>query len=134
VVPWALLIRLVLRVLAGMFLWRTAASRRRGVAPTMRGRAASRHLGGVPSLMAIREGAAIGWRAASLVAFAAAAAVLLSAGVTLTVLSPRWIGIALLVLAAAAICFAAVELRIVVRILQARRRRRREQALRAQIN
>ena len=132
--PWALLVRLLVRVLAGVFLWRVTGSRRSGAAGRPVPPPAASRLGTMPSASAIRESAALGWHVTAVAAFAAVAAVLLTAGTTLTVLSPRWLGIALLVLAAAAVTVAVLELRALVRLIAARRRARRAQALRSQIS
>jgi hypothetical protein len=131
--PWALVIRLLIRVLAGMFLWRTASARR-GHGTPVRGTPPHSRLGHVPSIDAVREGATLGWRLTALTVFIAATAVLVSAGVTLTVLSPRWLGITLLVLATACAVVAGLELRLVLRVLEARRKRRQAQSLRAKIS
>src|SRR5579884_2832602 len=131
--PWTLLARMLIRVLAGMFIWRTATGRRaagRGVPAA----AERSRLDPGATINSIREGARLGWRLVSLIVFLAAAAMLLSAGTTLTVLSPRWLGITLLVLALAAAVVAVIDLRGVLRILHARRRRREDQSLRARVS
>jgi hypothetical protein len=77
---------------------------------------------GIPD---IREGARLAGFAVAFLAFGAAALVLTSAGTTLTVLTPRWLGITFLVIAA---LFAAGAVREVIwlrRGVALRRRRRR---------
>jgi hypothetical protein len=81
---------------------------------------------GMPDVL---EGARLAGFALALAAFGAAALVLTSAGTTLTVLSPRWLGIAFLVLAA---LFAAGAVREGIwlrRAVTLRRRRRRVERL-----
>jgi alkylation response protein AidB-like acyl-CoA dehydrogenase len=81
-------------------------------------------LGGV-AVPDVLEGARLAALGLALLAFAAAALVLTSAGTTLTVLSPRWLGITMLVVAA---LFAAGAVREAVwlrRGLALRRRKRR---------
>jgi len=78
------------------------------------------------------EGARLAGRAAALVAFAGFASVLVAAGTTLTALGPRWLGIALLVVAGLFVAAAAVELRVVLRLRTLWRRRRYEEHLRRQ--
>jgi hypothetical protein len=77
----------------------------------------------------VREGAKLAGFALALLAFGAAAVVLTSAGTTLTVLTPRWLGITFLVLAA---LFAAGAVREGIwlrRGVALRRRRRRVERL-----
>jgi Flp pilus assembly protein TadB len=132
--PWALLIRLATRVLAGMFIWRTATARRNAGAMPVAGRRQRTRLDAAASVRAIREGATLGWRTAATAVLCVAAAVLITGGVTLTVLSPRWLGITMLVLAAFAVMLATLEARLVWRQVAERRRRRRQQALRSQVS
>ena len=132
--PIALIVRLLLRLLTGLFIWRVASARRAGGAPPVRGPAPRGRLGTLPNGAVIREGAAIGWRVVSLIAFLAFAVVLTSAGVTLIVLSPQWLGIALAVLAVASLVAAGFDARVLFRLLEARRRRRSQQALRSHVS
>ena len=138
--PWAVLVRMIARLAAGLLIWRTASARRNPVpgsptAPLRSPRAAAAaRLGSDDVLRQLRESASLGWRALSAVAFLLAATVLTTGGVTLTVLSPRWLGIALLTLAAAALVLAAVEGLAARRLLSARLRRRRDAALRRQVS
>lgn len=132
--PWALLLRMFARIAAGLFVWRVATARRGAFrtapnaapvgAPPPPARLRSRG-----AAAAIREGAVLGWRAVSLVAFIVAAVVLITAGSTLTVLTPRWLGGVLLGLAAAALVAAFLEARVVHRLLAMRRQRRRQERL-----
>jgi|SRR5579884_547288 len=135
--PWALLTRVLVRLLASMLAWRVAGSRRGAAVP--RGPAQRRAPGPArvdarEAVTTLREGASIGWRLATAAAFLAAAGVLISAGVTLTVLSPRWLGITLLALALAALTATAFDVRAAARLLLARRRRRHERRLREQLS
>ena len=134
--PWALLIRAIARVAAALFVWRLATSRRgpyrtagggaaRPVAPASR----PSRLRGRGTAAAIREGALAGWRVASFAAFLIAAIVLITAGATLSVLSPRWLGGVLLGLALLALAAAFLEARMVFALLAARRRRRHDERL-----
>ncbi|HYL72016.1 MAG TPA: hypothetical protein VEY89_12010, partial [Candidatus Dormibacteraeota bacterium] len=66
--------------------------------------------------------------------FLVAAVVLLTAGVTTTVLSPRWLGGLLLALSLASLCVAVLEVRAGLTLLAARRRRRRDQDLRGSLS
>jgi hypothetical protein len=117
--PLALILRLLTRValVAGVVLFRRRARGRVPVPPSHRtpgtggpGSAGAGTLAellralGISSRMGRRvpdvvEGARLAGIALALAAFGAAGFVLLSAGTTLTVLGPRWVGIVLLVLA-----------------------------------
>lgn len=77
---------------------------------------------GVPEAL---ESARLAGLALAMLAFAAAALVLVSAGTTLTVLSPRWLGVVMLVLAALFIAAAVREGAWLRRAAALRRRRRR---------
>ena len=139
--PWSVLVRMIARVVAGLFFWRMATARR----------GAYRTAGGPPlqdtppqpkpgridtrdAVRRLREGASLGWRAFAATTLVVATALLVTGGVTLTVLTPRWLGIVLLVLAAVALAAAAVEVLAARRLLALRRRRRRETELRRQIS
>ncbi|MDB5065805.1 MAG: hypothetical protein JWM18_2239 [Chloroflexi bacterium] len=77
----------------------------------------------------VAESARIGVRVVLLTGFLGAFAVLLTAGTTATTLGPRWLGIVLLVLAAAALVLALRELRAAWRLRVAQVRRRRAERL-----
>ena len=77
----------------------------------------------------VLEGARLAGLAAALLAFAVAALVLISAGTTLTVLTPRWLGIVMLGLAALLAAGAVREGVWLRRGLALRRRRRRVERL-----
>lgn len=137
--PWTLVLRYIARIAAGMLVWRMATARRGAgyTAPPREPRAAPEqrparldHAGVATRL---RETASIGWRVFSAVMLLVAAALLTSGGVTLTALSPRWLGIAMLVLAGAALVAAAVDLLGVRTLLRARQRRLSAEALRRQV-
>jgi hypothetical protein len=133
-VPWALLIRMFARIAAGLFLWRVATARRGAYRTAPNGAPVGAppppaRLRGRGAAAAIREGAVLGWRAVSLVAFIVAAVVLVTAGSTLTVLTPRWLGGVLLGLAVVSIVAAFLEARVVYRLLAVRRQRRRQERL-----
>lgn len=132
--PWALLIRLLIRIAAGMFVWRRATARRRGAGPAVAGAQKPSRLGPMPSAEAIRDTAAAGWHLVAVAALLAASAVLVSAGTTLTVLSPRWLGITLLVCALLAAVTAGFEVRSLRRLLVRRRQERDAETLRRQLS
>jgi hypothetical protein len=77
----------------------------------------------------VAESARIGVRVVLLTGFLGAFAVLLTAGTTAATLGPRWLGIVLLVLAAAALVLALRELRAAWRLRLAQVRRRRAERL-----
>ncbi len=77
----------------------------------------------------VLEGARLAGIAAALLTFSAATLVLISAGTTLTVLSPRWLGIVMLVLASAFAAGAVREGVALRRGLTLRRRRRHMERL-----
>ena len=81
------------------------------------------------ALRMVTEVAAIGVRVVLVAGFLAAFAVLLTAGTTATTLGPRWLGVGLLVLAAAALVLALRELRVAWRLRLAQVRRRRAERL-----
>ena len=136
--PWSAIIRTIVRIAAGLFVWRAATARRGAyrtaggpplqTAPPRAGRIDTRD-----AVRRLREGASLGWRLLASTALLAGTALLIAGGVTLAVLTPRWLGILLLVLAAGALTAAAVELRALLRLLALRRRRRRDTELRRQI-
>jgi hypothetical protein len=144
--PFAVIARIVTRLLlvAGVIVFRRRARGRVPVPPPYRtpGMGAGEH----PSLSEwmralllgdrwarrvprVVEGARLAGFALALAAFGAAAMVLLSAGTTLTVLGPRWVGVGLLILSA---LFAVAAVREGVwlrRGVMLRRRRRRSERL-----
>jgi hypothetical protein len=81
------------------------------------------------ALRMVTEVAAIAVRVVLVAGFLAAFAVLLTAGTTATTLGPRWLGVGLLVLAAAALVLALRELRVAWRLRLAQVRRRRAERL-----
>ena len=137
--PWTLVLRYIARIAASLLFWRLATARRAAAytAPAQAGRPAPAPPP-APRLQSavatrLRETASIGWRAFSAAVLLVATALLTSGGVTLTALSPRWLGIALLVLAAIALSAAVVDLLGVRSLLRARQRRVSAEALRRQV-
>ena len=137
--PWTLVLRYVARIAASLLFWRLATARRAAAytAPPQPGRpaAAAPPPPRLQSAVAtrLRETASLGWRAFSAAVLLVATALLTSGGVTLTALSPRWLGIAMLVLAAVALTAAVVDLLGVRALVRARRRRLGAEALRRQV-
>ena len=137
--PWTMLLRYVARIAASLLFWRLATARRGA------GYAGAPHAGATAQPPApprldlgdtaarLRETPSLGWRAFAAAVLLIATALLTTGGVTLTVLSPRWLGITLLALAATALVAAMVEFAGVRSLLRARRRRRSADALRRQI-
>lgn len=138
--PWTILLRYVVRIAASLLFWRLATARRGAgyaAAPRDGGTApppAPPRLDRGATAVRLRESASLGWRAFAAAVLLIATALLASGGVTLTVLSPRWLGIVLLVLAAAAVTAALVELAGARTLLLARQRRLRAEALRRQVS
>lgn len=137
--PWTLLLRYIARIAASLLFWRLATARRATAytSPAPPGRTAGAPPP-APRLQSavvnrLRETASLGWRAFSAAVLLVATALLTSGGVTLTALSPRWLGIAMLVLAAVALTAAVVDLLGVRALLRARRRRLSAEALRRQV-
>jgi hypothetical protein len=138
--PWTLLLRYIARIAASMLFWRLATARRAAgytaAPPNRRPQAAPpppRRLDQSGLATRLRETASLGWRAFSALVLLVATALLISGGVTLTTLSPRWLGIAMLVLAAVALTAAVIDLLGVRALLQARQRRLSAEALRRQL-
>jgi len=131
--PWAIVIRLLGRLIAGLFFWRLATHRRRAYA---NGQGApgtppkSRQIDAQAAMDAVRTSISLTWRALIAVACATAAAVLAAAGVTIIVLTPRWLGAILLAVGIAAGVAAVLEGRVLFLTLRARSRRRRDERLR----
>jgi hypothetical protein len=131
--PWAILIRLLARLAAGLFFWRLATRRRRayagghgapGVPP------AQRHIDPQAAMLAVRTSLSLSWRALLTGVCAVAAVVLAAAGVTITVLTPRWLGAILLAAGIAAGAAAWYEGRRLFVALRARSLRLRDERLR----
>jgi hypothetical protein len=136
--PWTLLLRYIARIAASLLFWRLATARRAAAytAPSpAAGQPAPPPAPRLQSAVAtrLRETASLGWRAFSAAVLLVATALLISGGVTLTALSPRWLGIAMLVLAAIALTAAVVDLLGVRSLVRARRRRLSAEALRRQL-
>ena len=136
--PWAVVLRAIARLAAGLFLWRAATARRGAYrtagGPPLQHAAPPPRLRNRDALRRVRETVSLGWRAIAATVFIAASALLLTGGVTLTVLSPRWLGIVLLILASVAIAAAVGEIVAACRTLETRRRRRHDEELRRQIS
>jgi hypothetical protein len=131
--PWAILIRLVARLAAGLFLWRLATRRRRAYAGGQGAPGATprpRHIDPQAAMIAVRTSVSLGWRALITAVCVTAAAVLGVAGVTIVVLTPRWLGAILLAAGVAAAVAAWFEGRLLFVALRERRRRRRDERLR----
>jgi hypothetical protein len=129
-VPWALVIRWVVRVLASLFVWRLATARR-GAFGARRTPAASRaQMTRRAAGIAVREGASLGWHSFALGVLAVATVLLVSGGLTTTLLSPRWLGGVLLGGAVIMAIGAVLEGRALARLVAERRRRRHDQELR----
>lgn len=137
--PWTLLLRYLARIAASLLFWRLATARR-AAAYTEPARAGASTAAPPPAprlqsavATRLRETASLGWRVFSAAVLLVATALLTSGGVTLTALSPRWLGIAMLVLAAVALTAAVVDLLGARSLLRARRRRLSAEALRRQV-
>lgn len=125
--PWTLLMRL----LTGVFLTRLARSQRRGGAaaafrmpsgPTMRARARD-----------VRDTASLATRVVTALVFGVATVVVATAGTSTAVLSPRWLGAALLVVAAIFAALTIREARAARALVRSRRLRRRDRQLRREV-
>jgi hypothetical protein len=130
--PWAIVIRLLVRLAAGLFFWRLATRRRRAYAggPPVPGASPKPRLDPEAALLAMRTSVFLTWRALLTAAYAAGAAVLAVAGVTIIVLTPRWLGAILLAAAIAAGVAAVFEGRVLLVALRVRRLRRRDERMR----
>jgi protein-S-isoprenylcysteine O-methyltransferase Ste14 len=84
-------------------------------------------------VLAIREGLTLGWRLTAALTLLAFASLLVDAGVSLVVLSPRWLGAVLLGLATLTMAALYVETRTLLRVLASRRRRQHDEQLRREI-
>jgi len=131
--PVALIVRLVARLIASLFFWRLASSRRNAFAGAQAAPGAAPqlpHIDAQAALLAVRTSVSLTWRALLTCACLAAAVTLAAAGVTITVLSPRWLGALLLVATLAAGAGAWYEGRLLFLSLRARSRLRRADRLR----
>ena len=128
--PWSILVRILSRlVLLGVFS-RAASGQRRAYRFNPTGRshppvAASgdRVQRVLRALSAAADPARLAGRIVGMAVFMGASATLLAAGTTLTTLGPRWLGIALLALAALAFVSGAIEARAALRLRLRMRRR-----------
>ena len=135
--PWVLVFRWLVRAVVGLAFWRLATARRGAYAtngPRVRRGPAPPRIDPRVAAAAVRRGAALGWRVASALVFLLAAAVLVTAGVTTSVLSPRWLGGLLLALAVVALTVTALEARAALSLLRQWRRFRRDQELRRTVS
>jgi hypothetical protein len=136
--PWVLVLRWLVRLAVGLAFWRVTTRRRAGgytaTTPPLQRDAPRPRVDARAAAAAIREGASLGWRTVSFAGFLIAGAVLVTAGLTTTILSPRWLGGVLLGLALIALVAAGLEARALFRLLSRRRRRRHDQDLRRQLN
>jgi hypothetical protein len=130
--PWAIVIRLVARLAASLFFWRIATSRRRAFAggQPVPGATPKARIDAQAAVMAVRNSILLTWRALLALTFLAATAVLAVAGVTIVILTPRWLGAVLLAGALAAGAVAWFEGGVLVMALRMRNRRRRDERLR----
>jgi hypothetical protein len=131
--PWAILIRLLGRLIAGLFFWRLATHRRRAYAgnPGTPGAPPKpRQIDAQAAMDAVRTSVSLTWRALITATCAVAAAVLAAAGVTIIVLSPRWLGATLLAVGIASGVAAGYEGRLLYLAIRTRSRRRRDERLR----
>jgi hypothetical protein len=134
--PWVLLLRWVVRLAAGLFFWRVVTSRRGGYgsgSPPVRGRPGARRIDPHAAALAIREGVSLGWRFIAALTLLAFASLLVDAGVSLVVLSPRWLGAVLLGLASVTMVALYIESRALWHVLAARRRRQHDEELRKEV-
>src|ERR1700726_4329534 len=126
--PWVLVLRWLVRLAVGLAFWRVTTRRRAGgyttTTPPVQSGAPRSRVNARAAAAAIREGGSLGWRTVSFAGFLIAGAVLATAGLTTTILSPRWLGGILLGLALIALVGAGFEARALVRLLRRRRRRR----------
>jgi hypothetical protein len=130
--PWAIVIRLLARLAASLFFWRIATSRRRAYAggQAVPGATPKARLDAQAAVMAVRRSILLTWRALLTVTFLAATAVLAVAGVTIVILTPRWLGALLLAGAVATGGATWFEGRVLVVALRMRNLRRRDERLR----
>ena len=129
---WAIVIRLLARLAASLFFWRIATSRRRAFAGSqpVPGATPKARIDAQAAVIALRTSILLTWRAVLTAVFLAATALLAVAGVTIVILTPRWLGALLLAGAVAAGAVAWFEGRVLVVALRMRNRRRRDERLR----
>jgi hypothetical protein len=130
--PWAIVIRLLARLAASLFFWRLATGRRRAFAggQAVPGATPKARIDAEAAVMAVRASILLTWRALLTATFLTATAVLAVAGVTIVILSPRWLGAILLAAAVAAAGATWFEGRVLVVAIRMRSRRRRDERLR----
>jgi hypothetical protein len=131
--PWAILIRLLARLAASLFFWRMATRRRQTVPGGQTAPGAPpkpRHIDAQAAMDAVRHSVSLTWRALLTAVYIAGAAVLAVAGVTIIVLTPRWLGAILLAAGITSGVAAGFEGKLLFVTLRARSRRRRDERLR----
>ncbi len=130
--PWAIVIRLLARLAASLFFWRIATSRRNAYAggQPLPGATPKARIDAQAAVIAVRNSILFTWRAFLTVAFLAATTLLLVAGLTIVVLTPRWLGATLLAAALATGWATWFEGRVLVVAVRMRNRRRRDERLR----
>jgi len=130
--PWAIVIRLLARLAASLFFWRLATGRRRAFAggQAAPGATPKARIDAEAAVMAVRASILLTWRALLAATFLTATAVLLVAGITIAILTPRWLGAILLAVALATGAATWFEGRVLVVALRMRNRRRRDERLR----
>ncbi len=130
--PWAIVIRLLARLAASLFFWRIATGRRRAFAggQPVPGASPKAHIDAQAAVIAVRASILLTWRAFLTAVCLAATTMLAVAGVTIVILSPRWLGAILLAAALAAGFATWFEGRVLVVALRMRSRRRRDERLR----
>ena len=138
--PWTMLLRAVVRIAASMFMWRMATARRGAQSAGQAGGGSTAqaerpgYLNAREAALRLRDAASLGWRLVSAAVFLTATALLTTGGVTLTVLNPRWLGIALLVLASLTLSATIAELVTVRRLIGYRRFRRHAESLKREVS
>src|ERR1700730_12360530 len=129
--PWVLVLRWLVRLAVGLAFWRVTTRRRGGghppTTPPVQPGAPRPRVDARAAAAAIREGASLGWRTVAFVGVLIAGGVLVTAGLTTTILSPRWLGGVLLGLALIALLASGLEARALLRLLSRRRQRRHDQ-------
>jgi len=133
--PVALVLRLLLRVAASLLFWRFATARRGayGTGAQPGRRPAAPNIDRRRSLAGARENAGIAARVVALLLLLIVTAVGIAAGLGPAILGPRWLGIALLIVASGALGFAVLETLSVQRAFAARNRRRHDSELSKQV-
>jgi hypothetical protein len=130
--PWAIVIRLLARLAASLFFWRIATNRRRAFAggQPVPGATPKARLDAQAAVIAVRNSILFTWRALLTVVFLTATTLLLVAGLTIVVLTPRWLGAILLAGALGTGWATWFEGRVLVVAVRMRNRRRRDERLR----